>query len=138
MVPFATWNAERDVWETDTLSLFSEHLDVFSETWPTSGMTRSGTAYTLAANGTASEPVANAPAHPTAASESLSLLPTPSASLGVNGGSQPPDKRRAGGHLVQLAHAQGQQQRKTSKPRVRHEPRTGAGCDSTPADPLGR
>ena len=27
--------------------LFCEHLDVFSETFPTSGMTRSGTAYEL-------------------------------------------------------------------------------------------
>ena len=102
MIPFATWNAERDVWETDTLSLFSEHLDVYSETWPASGSMRNGTAYSLAANVTASEPAANASEPPTAGSESSSLLPTPSASLGVNGGSQPPDKRRAGGHSVQL------------------------------------
>lgn len=30
------------------------------------------------------------------------LLPTPSANLGSNGGSQHPDKRRAGGHSIQL------------------------------------
>lgn len=40
--PIATWNPTRDVWETDRLSLFSERPDVFSETWPTSGMTRCG------------------------------------------------------------------------------------------------
>ena len=91
MIPFATWNAERDVWETDTLSLFSEHLDVFSETWPASGSMRNGTAYER-----------QMLAHPTAAPAISLLLPTPSASLGVNGGSQHPDKRQAGGHSVQL------------------------------------
>ena len=90
--PLAQWNPTRDCWEiTGTASLFSEHLDVFSETWPTSGMTRSGTAYALPTSG----PL-------TAGSESSWLLPTPSASVGVNGGSQHPDKRRAGGHSVQL------------------------------------
>ena len=91
MIPFATWNAERDVWETDTLSLFSEHLDVYSETWPNSGSMRNGIAYERPTS-----------ALPTAAPATSSLLPTPSASLGVNGGSQHPDKRRAGGHSVQL------------------------------------
>ena len=91
MIPFATWNAERDVWETDTHSLFSEHLDVYSETWPASGSMRNGTAYERPTSG-----------HPTAAPGTSSLPPTPSASLGVNGGSQHPDKRRVGGHSVQL------------------------------------
>ena len=46
--PLARWNTARDVWETpDTHGLLCEHLDVFSETWPTSGMTRNGTAYAL-------------------------------------------------------------------------------------------
>ena len=44
----ATWNPARDVWETpETEGLFCEHLDVSSETWPSSGMTRGGTAYVL-------------------------------------------------------------------------------------------
>jgi hypothetical protein len=30
-----------------TEGLFCEHLDVFSETWPSSGMTRAGTAFAL-------------------------------------------------------------------------------------------
>ena len=46
--PLAQWNSARDVWETpDSEGLFCEHLDVFSETWPSSGMTRGGTAYAL-------------------------------------------------------------------------------------------
>src|SRR5574337_265729 len=43
----ATWNPARDAWETETMGLFCEHSDVFSETWPSSGMTRAGTAYAL-------------------------------------------------------------------------------------------
>ena len=90
--PLASWNADRDLWETiQQASLFSELSDVYSETWPTSGSMRSGTAYAL--------PMLE---HPTADSESSWLLPTPSASVGVNGGSQHPDKHRAGGHSVQL------------------------------------
>ena len=45
MPELATWNPERDVWETDQGDLISGHLAVFSGTWPTSGMTRSGVAY---------------------------------------------------------------------------------------------
>ena len=46
--PVAVWNTARDVWEIPgTEGLLCEHLAVFSETWPTSGMTRSGMAYAL-------------------------------------------------------------------------------------------
>ena len=46
--PIATWNPTRGVWEVPgTENLLSERLDVFSETWPTSGMTRGGSAYAL-------------------------------------------------------------------------------------------
>lgn len=63
--PIATWNPARDVWETNQGCLCG-HLLVYSETLPTSGMTRAGTAYAL----------------PTSAphmdgSESSSLLGTP-------------------------------------------------------------
>ena len=43
--PIASWNSQRDVWETDQGDLISGHLAVFSETWPTSGSMRNGTAF---------------------------------------------------------------------------------------------
>ena len=43
--PIASWNSQRDVWETDQGDLISGHSVVFSETWPTSGSMRSGTVY---------------------------------------------------------------------------------------------
>ena len=42
----ATWNPNRDCWETGAVDIFG-HSDVYSETWPTSGMTRNGVAYAL-------------------------------------------------------------------------------------------
>ena len=45
MPELATWNPERDVWETDQGDLISGHLAVFSETWPTLGSMRNGTVY---------------------------------------------------------------------------------------------
>ena len=46
--PIATWNTARDAWETpQTEGLFCEHLAVYSETFPTSGMTANGVAYEL-------------------------------------------------------------------------------------------
>lgn len=67
----------------------------FSETWPTSGSMRSGRLYPpltralrIAGRGFSSSP---------------GLLKTPTAQLAVNGGSQHPDKRKAGGHGPTLA-----------------------------------
>ena len=45
--PIASWNSQRDVWETDQGDLISGHWDVFSETWPTSGSMLNGMAYVL-------------------------------------------------------------------------------------------
>jgi hypothetical protein len=46
--PIAVWNPARDVWEIpETADLFCEHSDVYSVTFPTSGMTVSGVAYEL-------------------------------------------------------------------------------------------
>ena len=97
--PIATWNPTRDCWEnTQQASLFSERLDVFWETWPTSGMTR---------NGVACERPTWAPATSDSACSSspgVETLPlTPTAQLAVNGGSQPMEKRKAGGHGPTLA-----------------------------------
>ena len=44
--PFATWHPELGIWETTQLDLFGR-LAPYSETWPTSGMTRNGSAYQL-------------------------------------------------------------------------------------------
>ena len=85
----ARWNRARDVWETDATGLLCEHSDVFSETWPTSGMTRAGTAYALPTW---------APRTDGSVSSSSRLLKTPTAQLGLNGGAQHPIKRKAGGH----------------------------------------
>ena len=71
--PLAVWNTARDAWEEpDTHGLLCEHLAVFSETWPTSGMTRNGTAYALPTS---------APVTPASGS---SLLPTPTTQDAAN------------------------------------------------------
>lgn len=44
--PLATWNPTSGVWETSQLDL-SGRSAPYSETWPTSGMTRNGSAYPL-------------------------------------------------------------------------------------------
>lgn len=90
-----TWNPAREVWETDAGSLFSEHSEPFSETWPGSGMTRAGEASAL--------PTLALPISDSASSSSPTLLVTPLGHAGSNGGSQHPDKRRAGGHGPTLA-----------------------------------
>ena len=73
------------------MDLFSERPAVWSETWPASGMTRSGVLYALPT------------LVPLTSVSVFSLLATPQANLGSCGGSQPPEKRRAGGHSVSLA-----------------------------------
>lgn len=129
----AQWNATRGAWETGQQDLLSMRSELFLETWPASGTTRSGRVFELPT-----------PALPTAATES-SLLPTPdvpnggkaipenaiwsgkaaytpngkkvqvgigqierllktpTSQLAVNGGSQHPDKRKEGGHGPTLA-----------------------------------
>lgn len=72
------------------MDLFSAQQAVWSEIWPASGMTR---------NGVLSELPTLAPL----ISESdFLLLATPQANLGSCGGSQEPEKRRAGGALGEL------------------------------------
>ena len=65
-----TWNPVRQLWETEQADLFSGQQEPFSETWPTSGMTRSGRLLPLPMSG-----------HPIGGNEcSSSQLPTPTAS----------------------------------------------------------
>ena len=132
----ATWNPERDCWETGVEDIFG-HSDVYSETWPTSGMTRNGVAYALptwaphtTASASSSSPPAKTFRTPAAAEAeggprdrnrpgatmrlsdqvreemedgNLRVLKTPTSQLAVNGGSQHPEKRKAGGHGPTLA-----------------------------------
>ena len=89
--PLAGWNTARDAWEVpDTEGLFCEHLAVFSETWPASGSMRNGRLY-----------VRPTSERPTSEPVSSSLLPTPSASIG-SGGASDPDQRKLKGHAPRL------------------------------------
>lgn len=94
--PTATWNPARGVWETAETSILCGHSGLYSETFPTSGSMRSGSLF---------PPRRSAPR--TGASGSSSspgrLLKTPTTQLAINGGSQHPDKRKAGGHGPTLA-----------------------------------
>lgn len=74
--PTLIWNSARGVWEKAGMAnLLCEHWELFSETWPTSGMMRNGQVFELPMQ-----------AHRTTASESLSLptLPTTRAQHGDN------------------------------------------------------
>lgn len=73
------------------MDLLSGRQAVWSETWPASGMTRSGVLRELPMS------------VPLTSESACSLLATPQANLGSCGGSQPPQKRREGGHSVSLA-----------------------------------
>jgi hypothetical protein len=112
------------------MDLLSEHSEPFSATWPTSGMTRNGQAFerptperpTLDTESSLlrtpmADETGGGPLHPDTARERNQtlrltgqilaqtghLLKTPTAQLAVNGGSQHPDKRKAGGHGPTLA-----------------------------------
>ena len=85
------WNPSRDCWESEQMDLLSGRQAVWSRTWPASGMTR---------NGVLSELPMLAPL---ISERDFLLLATPQANLGSCGGSQEPEKRRAGGHSVSLA-----------------------------------
>ena len=78
----AVWNETRDLWETNQGDLFSGLSDVYSETLPTSGMTRNGRLSEL--------PTLE---HHTTGDE-YSLLPTPVTTDSKNTGSAPGILRR--------------------------------------------
>ena len=85
------WNSSRDCWEGEQMDLLSGRQAVWSETWPALGMTRNGVLLALPTS------------VPLTSESACSLLATPQANLGSCGGSQPPQKRREGGHSVSLA-----------------------------------
>lgn len=91
------------------MDLFSGLSGVYSETWPVSGMTRSGQAFELPTlvpptsdTGCSSLPTPRA-TRGGSSTEMERLLVTPNEQLAINGGSQPPEKRKAGGHGPTLA-----------------------------------
>ena len=98
MRPLATWNPATDRWETAEQTIFG-HSVVFSETWPTSGMTRRGVAFELPTW----EP-------PTVGSGSLSLLRTPCAAEAEGGPLSPSTAAERGqtlrltGQILDLIH----------------------------------
>ena len=107
--PTATWNHARGVWETTQVNLLCGHLELFSETWPTSGMTRAGRAYALptrvhlmVASASSSSPIPEE-----------SMLRTPSAIEGEGGAISEDDARTKGrmlqvrDQMAQLAHENG-------------------------------
>jgi hypothetical protein len=95
------------------MNVLCGHQVPFSGIWPTSAMTVSGRLYplpvpeppTAASDGSASPGLLPAPMAADGGGEVIKtgLLKTPTAQLAVNGGSQHPDKRRAGGHGPTLA-----------------------------------
>lgn len=87
----ATWNPARGVWETENADPHCGHSAPYSATWPVSGSMRSGSAFLRPAWVPATS--GSAPS-----SSRGPLLKTPTSQLGVNGGPQPPAKRKAGGH----------------------------------------
>jgi hypothetical protein len=87
----ATWNRARGVWEVpNTESLICGHSAPYSATWPPSGMTRGGSAYTLPTS-----------APHTRDSEFSSLLPTPTRHDGIGGAGT--STRREGGMNLRTA-----------------------------------
>ena len=93
--PIAQWRSDLDCWVHVTEGQLFELLVVFSETFPTSGMTVAGTAYAL--------PTSAPRTDGSGCSLLPDLLPTPDAYAGSRGGSQDPAKRRAGGHQPTIA-----------------------------------
>lgn len=93
-VPFAIYDPESCSWRTSAASLPLASWDEPSPTWPASGTWDRGAAY--------ARPMSAPPTAGCGASSSP-LLKTPTSQLAVNGGSQHPGKRKAGGHGPTLA-----------------------------------
>ena len=112
MEPIAVWDEEAGVWRPALEALSCELRGVWSEIFPPSGMTANGLLYPLpvwepptGAAGSSSSASAEGPVSRGSAPsrQERPLFATPTSNLGTCGGSQPPEKRRAGGHSVSLA-----------------------------------
>lgn len=117
---FAHYDPDGLCWKTLQPSLPLANSDEPSVTWPRSGMWDSGAAYELPTSVPPTEEPESSSllSAPTARDgqgaggvnktgglnlpEQIDLLPTPDAYQGTRGGSQHPDKRQAGGHMVSL------------------------------------
>src|SRR5699024_835295 len=114
----ATWNPARGAWETTSPVVLCGHLEPYSQTWPTSGMTRRGRAYALptwepptagSASSSSPGPLLGTPtsweqrSNPDTDERNLlplqvqRLLPTPRATDGTKGG---PNQRGSSGDLM--------------------------------------
>ena len=91
----ATWNPERQLWETDQASLFCEQPEPFSETWPTSGMTRSGSLSPLPPSGRRTGGSGSLSSPTPQGSYGTGLLPTPLSGDGTHGS---PNQKDSGGN----------------------------------------
>jgi hypothetical protein len=92
-MPWAYYDPDTSSWKTSQLSFLDDPASTsFSGALPASGSMRSGLVYERRTS-----------VHPTAGSGGSALLKTPTSQLAVNGGSQHPDKRKAGGHGPTLA-----------------------------------
>ena len=94
-LPFAVWNPTRGIWEASQLDLYGL-LAPYSAIWPTSGMTRAGSAYPL--------PTSERPTPAFASSSSpAALFRTPLASDAARGG-ESLDRVRARRGTIALSH----------------------------------
>ena len=93
--PFAVWNPTRGIWETSQPDLYG-HLAPYSETWPTFGTTRDGSAYPL-------PPSAHRIPGSASSSSHGALFRTPLASDSIRG-NEPLEKVRARRGTITLSH----------------------------------
>src|SRR5687768_6852364 len=104
----ATWNPARGVWETDQAAICG-HSEPFLATWPTSGMTRNGTAYELPTPGHHTDDSGSSLLHTPRATRGGSstenakaLLPTPDAQMGNGGRVQSMEALRRGNRQAHM------------------------------------
>jgi hypothetical protein len=106
-LPMATWNPARGVWETQAVSLFCGHSELYSATWPASGSMRNGRSFErpMSVPPTSGNEPSSSPGLPTPRARDgrgrgyedglpnvVQLLPTPTTSE-ATGGAHAPGKQ---------------------------------------------